>query len=517
MAVTALIAVLVFDLAPPLAFNDDWLFAWSARQLAGGNGFRVYPWQEPLALPQVVWGVAISLGHPDQRLLRLSLLAFSALAAVSVARLSRLVGARGIWPFVAALALICSPLALLLTVGFMSDLPYLALLMAATFSGAVWITRGRGQAACLVWTLLAALQRQPGYLIPLAVTLALLLSRPKRPVERRDWLWLAGLWLITAAVAAGTAAWRASSLLAPDRVPSLRPGSSLSMLAPFPFLPIMAGLVLMPFAVGLAFPSPAARGPRWVGRVMLAIAASGLAVILRAALQHDTIFPGIELTPQGFVPTMAGAKPQIFPWPLFLVLEAAAAGTAAGILVLRGRCWWPRFRRPEHSFLLLVALSQCLPLFLLHLSISDRYFLPVVAPLVPLAALVASTSTARAALPWAIGCLAAGLALFIVGEQDYIACQVARDQAARLAYQSTARDAVNAGYEANAVYVALPYFERTRLIGPGNRNFALFGPRHPLRWLEFAQPTDPRPGVDYRSLRPGRIVIAGPDQPGTAG
>ena len=506
----ALAAVLIFDLAPPLAFNDDWLFAWSARQLAGGHGFQVYPWQEPLALPQVVWGVLASLGHPDQRLLRISLLAFSAVAAVSTARLARLIGAQASWSYVAALALICSPLALLLTVGFMSDLPYLTFLMAATFSGAVWVKHGRGQLACVAWTLLAALQRQPGYLIPLAVTLALLLARHQRPVRRLDWRWLLTLWLSAAAVAVGTAAWRADSLLSADRVPSLEPGSLLSMLAPFPFLPIMAGLLLLPFAAGLAFPSRAPLSPRWVGRLMLAIAASGLAVAVRAALQHDTIFPGIELTPQGFAPTMAGAKPEIFPLPVFILVEAAAAGTAAVVLVLRGRCWWPRFRRPEHCFLLLVALTQCLPLLLLHLPTSDRYFLPVAAPLMPLAATVASTSTARAALPWATACLAAGLAFFIVGEQDYIACQVARDQAARIAYQSAAPDTVNAGYEANAVYAALPYYEKTGLIGPGNRNFALFGPQHPLHWLEFARPGDPRPGVDYQSLRPGRVVIAGP-------
>jgi hypothetical protein len=506
----ALVAVLIFDLTPPLAFNDDWLFAWSARQLAGGRGFQVYPWQEPLALPQVVWAVVASLGHPDQRLLRLSLLAFSAVAAISTAGLARLAGARAIWSYVAALALICSPLALLLTVGFMSDLPYLAFLMAATFSGARWVKHGRGQLACVAWTLLAALQRQPGYLIPLAVTLALLLARRQRPVRGGDWLWLLTLWLTAAAVAAGIATWRAGSLLAADRVPTLAPGSLLSMLAPFPFLPIMAGLLLLPFAVGLAFPSHAPTAPRWVGRVLLVIAASGLAVVMRAALQHDTIFPGSELTPQGFVPTMAGNKPQIFPSPLFFLIEAAAAGTAAVVLVLRGSCWWPRFRRPEHFFLLLVALTQCLPLLLLHLSISDRYFLPVAAPLLPLAAAVASTSTTRAALPWAIACLAAGLGFFIVGEQDYIAWQVARDQAARLAYQSAAPETVNAGYEANAVYVALPYFERTGQIGQGNRNFALFGPQHALRWLEFAQPGDPRPGVDYRSLRSGRIIIAGP-------
>ena len=97
-----------------------------------------------------------------------------------------------------------------------------------------------------------------------------------------------------------------------------------------------------------------------------------------------------------------------------------------------------------------------------------------------------------------------GLALYVIGEQDYVAWQGARDQAARLAYQLAPREQVQAGFEANAVYVELPNYERT-----GRADlFAILGPEHPRVILRFAPASDPATGVSYSSLNPGRIVLA---------
>jgi len=93
--------------------------------------------------------------------------------------------------------------------------------------------------------------------------------------------------------------------------------------------------------------------------------------------------------------------------------------------------------------------------------------------------------------------------MYGVGEQDYLAWQAARDQAARRAYQSTPRDQVQAGFEANGVYVELPRYERT---GQADL-FAILGPSHPTVTLRFAGPSDPRSGVPYGSLAPGKIVL----------
>jgi hypothetical protein len=92
----------------------------------------------------------------------------------------------------------------------------------------------------------------------------------------------------------------------------------------------------------------------------------------------------------------------------------------------------------------------------------------------------------------------------VVGEQDYLAWQAARDRAALLAYQTAPPDQVQAGFEANAVYVELPRYERT---GQADL-FAILGPARPQVTLLFASAADPRPGVSYWSLAPGRIVLA---------
>jgi len=63
-----------------------------------------------------------------------------------------------------------------------------------------------------------------------------------------------------------------------------------------------------------------------------------------------------------------------------------------------------------------------------------------------------------------------------------------------------------AGFEANGVYVSLPDYERTGRL----ELFAVTGPAHPVITLMFGGPSDPRPGVSYRSIAPGRIILERP-------
>ena len=183
----------------------------------------------------------------------------------------------------------------------------------------------------------------------------------------------------------------------------------------------------------------------------------------------------------------------------------AAVITFVMLLVVRRRWWNPAAIPPDAVLLVLVSAAQFLPLLVVQVFIYDRYFLPVIAPLVPLVAVIA-TGAARqpAARAWATVALAGGLILYAAGEQDYLAWQGARDRAAHIAYQLAPRDQVQAGFEANAVYVELPKYERT-----GRADlFAILGPEHPRITLRFAPASDPATGVSYSSLNPGRIVLA---------
>jgi hypothetical protein len=273
--------------------------------------------------------------------------------------------------------------------------------------------------------------------------------------------------------------------------------------AVFP-LPAMLGLGLIPYLAALALrPAP----PRGESGWSLAWAGFGVIGALGCLVdlaRFGMIFPGNVFSTLGFTAILPGAKPPIFPGLVFQIVEIAAIVTFVGLLIFRRR-WWTVRMRPHAIVLALISAAQFAPLLAVNWFIYDRYFLPVIAPLVPLvAALATSALRQRLARSWAAAALAAGLVMYVVGEQDYLAWQAARDQAARLAYQSVARDQVQAGFEPNGVYVELPRYERS-----GRADlFAILGPLQPAITLRFAPAADPRPGVPYGSLASGKIVLA---------
>jgi hypothetical protein len=169
---------------------------------------------------------------------------------------------------------------------------------------------------------------------------------------------------------------------------------------------------------------------------------------------------------------------------------------------------WSLGRSPGRLVLLLLAGTQMLPS--LVGVFDDRYFIPVAAMLVPLFAASFGDRDEASARVWAIMSLCLGLAWYAAGEQDYQAWQVARDQAARLVYRSVSPWFVNAGYEANAVYVDQPLIDSGRFRVPRDPKWwdpALTGGSCVQYILSFAAFGDRRPGVSYESLASGRIVI----------
>jgi hypothetical protein len=518
LALAGLAALVIFDLSPPLAFNDDWMYSWSVRQLVAGHGLHSFPESTALALAQVLWGAAFSLGHADQRLLRLSIVPLVVLTGWCTYLLARRLGADRFWSLVAGAALLASPLFMANATTFMSDNFYVGLAMAVALTGVAWISSGRWRWLCVALIVLAPLQRQVGIALIPALTVGLLLW--KRPTwGRADSLALAMIWTLPAA-----ALLVAGRLVVSEPLYSVVGSSQVNPWhAIFP-LPAMLGLALIPFGAALAFrpaaptlPSPRCGGEKTLGRESVwSLAWAGLGVVgaigcLVDLAQFGMTFPGNVLSSLGFTAILSGSKPPIFPGPVFRALEIAAVATFVLLLVLRRRSWTPGGLGPDALILVLISVSQFLPLLAVQLFIYDRYFFPVVAPLIPvIAAVAARAHYQRAARTWAMAAIAGGLLLYVIGEQDYLAWQAARDRAALLAYQATPPDQVQAGFEANAAYVELPTYERT-----GHADlFAILGPAHPQITLVFASASDPRPGVSYWSLAPGRIVLdrASPDR-----
>jgi hypothetical protein len=133
-----------FDLQAPLAHLDDWVYAWSVRQLVAGHGLRLFPEQSSLNLIQIVWSSVVLLGNTDQRLLRLSAVPFIFGAAVALWLLSRAQGADRFWSGFAAVTLIGTPIFMAVSTSFMGEPFYLGLLLAAAVAAARWARTGKG-------------------------------------------------------------------------------------------------------------------------------------------------------------------------------------------------------------------------------------------------------------------------------------------------------------------------------------------------------------------------------------
>ncbi len=472
----ALLLVVAFDLGPPLAFNDDWGFAWDVRHFNPLH-IHMYPSDSALALVQVPLAWLVTLGHADQRLLRISEVVFIGLTMYSTHRLSRRLGADATWSAIAAIALLAFPVFTADATTFMTDVPYVGLLSAAVLGAVRWRDGPRWIALCVVFATLATLQRQVGATTPLAVTFALLLFR-RKGLRGRDWVGVGLLWVSCVAAIAVPAITGITPPTQGNRLQAALTPVPVYVLASFMFLPGLVGLGLLPFLPGLALGGEEPRARDRSGLFVFALILIELAVFVVAM---GDIFPGNVFQPRGFILTtlVPSLKPQLFPTPLFLGLEVGSVATVA-LLIRRWRCLTPAQLGWPGAVLLIVAGLQFLPLTLLHYVPYDRYYLPIVAMLVPLAARAASgTSALVVAGRLSLGVVAAMIVLYCVGEHE------------------------------------VPWYDSTgRIIGgtgiPGARDFSADGPNAPRLVLEYANPDDPRQGYSWSSLAPGKIIIRVP-------
>jgi hypothetical protein len=146
---------------------------------------------------------------------------------------------------------------------------------------------------------------------------------------------------------------------------------------------------------------------------------------------------------------------------------------------------------------------------LLVASTLDRYFLPAAAVIIPLlASKVSLQGGGRLARAWALGSMAVGLGVYVVGEQDYQAWQRARFALAQSVYASHNPATVDAGYEMNGTFWELPHYDATGSLPPrdpgSNISGALGGPRDPQVRLEFTQSKEQR-SMHYDSMASGWI------------
>jgi hypothetical protein len=507
IALVAVGMLIYFDLGPALAFTDDWMYAWSVQQLSAGHGLRFVPENAAVALFQVLYGTAVTLGHPDQRLLRLAVVPAFLVAAWSLYAISRMIGADRFWSVAAAAGFMSTPLVFSLSASFMTDVVFAALLLAAAVMGVRWVSTGRGVGACLVLATLATLERQVGVLLGLALLAALLKARRHRSVTPREWVGACVLLAVTTLAVLAPLRLTGSAIQGAI-VTDL--GSRDSILAPVLVASLVPtlGVFALPFLMALLqWSRPQGRAASIsVGVIAVAL----VALVVLFANVYPSAGSGNYFTDRGLGPTtVPGNKVPLFPAPLWGAIEGlmVVAGTASLLSVWRHI----RVRQPDpaHVFLAVLALLEYAVLF--RLNSFDRYFLPVALPLVPIVAAAASANRRGRGHAWAIAVMLLGLGVSAIGEQDYQAWQVARAAAADQAYERVDPMLVDGGLEANGVHRDIPYFEKTGLAtGPlgYTRNPAVAGPARPCIRLYFAAPDPLGPGVAYRSIASGRIVPA---------
>jgi hypothetical protein len=513
LCVVSLGLVAYFDLGPPVAFADDFIYAWSTAHLSVTAPLP-HPMQTAQGLVQIVLGYLAGLGHADQRLLRLTELPFVLLTALCSAWLAWQLGAGRFWSAVAGLSLLATPLYLTLASSYMTDVPYVGLLLAACAGAATWISDGRYRPACVALTVLAVLQRQVGLAVPAALTVTLLLQGGRGRLGRYDLVWLVGLWLaalgaVVLPALVGLAAPAQGKFL--TGLASVSPGHRLEVLE---YAPALIGLCLLPILPALvAIPRP--RRVDWLVGAVLIVALLGFLLWLRSRRQLAELFPGNIWTSAGFTPLLAGSKPGLISRRLWILVELGSLAAIAG-LAFRWRDWALGRMSRVALFLAMTAVAHLAFILVSPGQIFDRYYLPVAAPLVPLAAVAAARAAWQPAVAGAALLLAAlGVGFYAVAEQDYEAWQEARDQAARLAYAEVPPDQVQAGYEANGVYVLAPEIDsgRVRATSPELESRLINGSANARIALQFAGPDDPRPGVSYRSVAPARIVLTRAAEP----
>lgn len=499
-----LLLVSFFDLQTNLTFLDEYAHRWIVQGLVDGHGLRA--WGRSTDLIQTLVAAGPALLKMEPRFWRLTAIPFLGLQGVFCALIAVRLGAARFWAAVAGVALVCSPLNLALSTGMMTETCFLALFVGALWLGLRWTTEGTSMWWCVVLAALATLQRQQGAgLLPI-LFLGLFLARKHRSVTGRDWTGLGVLTIATGAV-----------LVIPEliaRASAIPPGVTIGgpshhlvgvafwVYAVAASVPV-AGLLMIPFlAASITSGRAKPQGIR-TGLVLVALVELGVFFSWIINLpQRGSVLPGNIVNSLGLGAPFLAGKPALLGSLLPLFVDVAATLAVLAAIAWR-RADWSRSSLGLQGQLLVGAAAIQLVFILGQGQVFDRYYLAVAAPMLPVLAAAVSRSetqlvTARA---WALAALAGVLVFYVVGEQDYVSWQVARDRAAHLAYQSARPWQVEAGFEADAVYVSIPARD-----DPSGRLPGSIDPT-PVETLVFAPPWDSRPGFSYQSLAPGRIVI----------
>lgn len=395
-------AVVVVPVATPALVSDEWLYARSVDDLVTHGALRVSDLSVATLVFQILWGglFTVVLGHSFLAL-RLSTVTLFMLSGVAFyALLLQL----GVSPRRAALGLaayLFNPLSFALALSFMSDAPFLALLVIATAcyvrglahdgSSRRWVLAGALACAC------GALVRHHALLVPAAVVAWLLLTRR---VERSA----KGAGLLAAVAALPVAATVAyyTWLMVGDGVPygqrlfieevgGTGLGGALELGSRLGFTELMfIGFFALPVAVAAATSLPAVVGGlrrrhRLVAAAWLSALVVGLVIFIGEGRPWPYVGQFVRAAGLGPDDLLVGRRPLLGTAGLYVVTAVCALASAVVALVL-GRLGRAEARHPSAiSLVLVIAVTQAVAVVLPSFHTwawdraitFDRYLLPL--------------------------------------------------------------------------------------------------------------------------------------------
>jgi hypothetical protein len=431
-------------------FIDDWVYAWPVEHLLTTYELKILEYSGAINLPQILWGTIFTLPYGFSfTALRIStfVLAVASLCGLylllrelNVCRVSALFG-------VAVLAVY--PIFFILSFTFMTDVPLIACFITASLALVLALHRQSTAwlAAAAALIALSIGMRFVGIAFGAAFGMVLLFHAG--PWGRRR-LWLA---MIPPTFTIFLIVWQRRHVISPaditlvvgspaDRLQTLQyalPNLPEMTVAMIGFLSGAVGIALLPLAVAALSRKTAV----WAG-VILTIMSVGLFLAFLADIHYPLPLMGGSIwaldelgLSAPLVPGFTGYNaPRWIHWCLGLLGWASTAVLLAMLI-----------RRPsvtERFFLWSIVFGMVLMavLWLFH----DRYALPVIVPILILAAMGAQ----RPRLLWAAPVMALFTSVCFVGTQDYLSYNTALFSALQQLRGLGAADSeINGGYVIN--------------------------------------------------------------------
>jgi Dolichyl-phosphate-mannose-protein mannosyltransferase len=401
LCVVWIVAALLIDPTGDFPLNDDWAYGLPVEVLVRDGTIRFTFWQSMTLITQVFWGALFCLPAGfSYTALRISTLIAGLGGVLGLYALLRHFRASPAIAFVGAALMATNPIYLGLSYSFMTDIPFLALMLWAAFCVIRGLDRDRGGdgwfAAGLGIALAATFIRQLG----LAIFLGLLIVYPLRRGLNRGWL----LRTVLPTIAAGVLMKAYTTVLdAAGRLPRmyylkpnalsdyfndlfhLRLGALKVPLEGVMLTLMYCGLFMMPFLVLLEPRRSTSRMPNWLRPVLVALAAMAVTAAA-AAFGRPMPMTGNILVDLGLgIRALPGPALPGAPYAFWIAVTFAASLGAVGLVVAlvdAARATWARPFDPASTmpiwhfiFLGSIAALYLGPFFLMYQLILDRYFL----------------------------------------------------------------------------------------------------------------------------------------------